>query len=77
MGFISADNKPRVKAKVASEMMECQEEMASYSTEEEHEVAETSQAKKPRSPWEVSLNWVELQQRAIPLWPLKMLWKQN
>lgn len=48
MDFISADNKPRVKAKVASEMMECQEEMASCSTEVEHEVAETSQAKKAK-----------------------------
>ncbi len=46
MEFISADNKPRVKAKVASEMMECQEEMASCSTEVEHQVAETSHAKK-------------------------------
>ncbi len=46
MDFINADYKPRVKAKVASEMMECQEEMASCSTEVEHKVAETSQAKK-------------------------------
>ncbi len=48
MEFISADNKPRVKDKVASEMMECQEEMTSCSTEVEHEVAETSHAKKAK-----------------------------
>lgn len=71
MGFISADRKPRVKARVASEMIECQKETLSCSTEVELEVAETSQAKekkekKPRSPWEVSLNRAELQQRLIP-----------
>lgn len=71
MGFISADRNPRVKARVASEMIECQKETLSCSTEVELEVAETSQAKekkekKPRSPWEVSLNRAELQQRLIP-----------
>lgn len=48
MDFISADSKPRVKARVASEMIECQEETLSCSTEVEPEVAETSQAKKAK-----------------------------
>ncbi len=48
MEFISADNKHEVKAKVTSERMECQEEMPRCSTEVEHEVAETSQAKKAK-----------------------------
>lgn len=42
MDYIHADNKLKVKAKVASEMMECQEEIVSCSTEVEHEVAEIS-----------------------------------
>ncbi|XP_057213823.1 E3 SUMO-protein ligase ZBED1-like [Triplophysa rosa] len=48
LDFISADNKPRVKVRVASEMMECQEETASCSIEVEPEVAETSHAKKAK-----------------------------
>ncbi|XP_034148357.1 zinc finger BED domain-containing protein 4-like [Esox lucius] len=69
MDFISEDNKPQVKARVASEMMECQEETSGSSTEVEPEVAGCkSQAKiTPRNPWEVSLNRAELQQRVIPL----------
>lgn len=48
MDFISADNKPRVRARVASEMMECQEETASCSTEVEPQVAEQPHAKKAK-----------------------------
>ena len=65
MDFISEDNKPQVKARVASEMMECQEETSSSSTEVEPEVADTSQAKKDKLSF--SLNRAELQQTVIPL----------
>ncbi|XP_038561459.1 E3 SUMO-protein ligase ZBED1-like [Micropterus salmoides] len=47
MDFINADNKAQVKARVASEMMGCQE-TPSYSTEVEPKDADTSQAKKAK-----------------------------
>ncbi|XP_076837705.1 E3 SUMO-protein ligase ZBED1-like [Brachyhypopomus gauderio] len=47
MEFISADNKPKVKARLTSEMLECQE-TSSSSTEVEPKVADTSQAKKAK-----------------------------
>lgn len=48
MDYINADNKPKVKTRITSEMMECQEEIVSCSTEVQHKVAETSQAKKAK-----------------------------
>ncbi|KAL7868960.1 hypothetical protein SRHO_G00103440 [Serrasalmus rhombeus] len=47
MEFISADNKPKVKARLTSQMLECQV-TSSSSTEVEPKVADTSQAKKAK-----------------------------
>ncbi len=47
MDFISADNKPQVKARVTSEMMKCQE-TSSCSNEVEPKVADLSQVKKAK-----------------------------
>ncbi len=56
MEFISADNKPRVKAKVASEMMECRRRWQAAALRWSTKLLKHPRQKKPRCPWEVSLN---------------------